>query len=132
LKPLEERYEAPKFGENSKGSFAKSVFVSEQPRDPFKASANPPPNNYHPVDDPKYMVRGRIQNKFGADAARDSFLHRDIERSPFKNRSSFHEKVGPGSYRTKDTFLQMSKDDSLITAAGMVQSGTNVYSSAYQ
>ena len=89
-----------------------SSFASERPRDVFKASANPPPNNYHPVDDPKYMVRGRTQNKFGTDAARESFLHRDIEKSPFKNRSSYYEQVGPGSYQQRDSFMKMSKDDS--------------------
>lgn len=120
----------PEFGSKSTGSFAVSAFASGNPRDTFKASPNPPPNTYHPVDDPKYMVRGRIQDNFGADAKREQLFHRDLVKSPFKNRSSYYETVGPGSYKTSEGFHKMVPEDVNISAAGVANQTT--YSSAYQ
>jgi len=68
------------------------------------------------------MIKGRVQDSFGADAQRESLLHRDIAKSPFTNPNTLNN-PDPGTYTPKDGFIKLKSDDYSVTAQGLVPTG---------
>lgn len=88
----------------------------------FEGNENPSPNEYDPVNDPIYMIKGRVQDNFGTDALRESLLHRDIAKSPFTNPNTLNN-PDPGLYTPKDGFVKLKSDDYSINAQGLIPAG---------
>lgn len=73
---------------------------------------NPGPQDYDPnTRNPRYIIKGPIDTKFGSRVERDSLLQRDVSKSPFKNPTSF-EVPAPIQYapRLHEMAAQFSSD----------------------
>lgn len=130
-KTTEARIEVPVFGDEP-GLKGVSSFVSNIERENklYVDEKNPSPDAYYPVSVPKYMIRGRIQDGFGTDAARESLLHRDVAKSPFKN-PTYLENPGSDTYKAGTMFLKLKPQDETITATGLPQSVHGTQPSAF-
>ena len=71
-------------------------------------NAFPGPSDYDPATaQPKYMIKGPVDIKFGAVADRTSLLHRNVSKSPFKNPTAIS---GPSPTQYAPNMHEISKN----------------------
>ena len=103
--PFEEREVLHIFGEDS-GPKAAAVFNSQSDR--FKAKGGvggpievPGPGDYvNSTNEPRYIIKGPTESKFGSNITRNCLIHRDVSKSPFKNPTSL-DNPSPAQYAPK-------------------------------
>lgn len=76
----------------------------------------PGPQDYNVTSaEPRYIIRGPVDTKFGTTQNRDSLIARDISKSPFKNPTNL-ENPSPVAYNPRNNnfgdknFCQTSTD----------------------